>query len=251
MARLIHGLTPTLHCTELWAYSKNSRPGLQKTHSKLAHEIKRIISRSPKLDAATLDELETALIAADLGMAVTRQIVGAVKEALRNPGRRRAGCLRHRHARKWRRAWLRTTAALQRGAGRLDGGVHRRRQWHRQDHDRGKTGVAGSVAKEDRAARGVRHVPRRRHRTAQTLGPAPGSGGHCRRLRRGCGGGRPRRHHRRAGAQGGLPVHRHRGPPAHQAQPDAGIAEAPPRHRQAAARARRTKSCWCSTRRPA
>ena len=62
------------------------KAGLQKTHSKLAHEIKRIISRSPKLDAATLDEIETALIAADLGMAVTRQIVGAVKHLYETQG---------------------------------------------------------------------------------------------------------------------------------------------------------------------
>jgi fused signal recognition particle receptor len=62
------------------------KAGLQKTHSKLAHEIKRIISRSSKLDAATLDELETALIAADLGMAVTGQIVGAVKQLYETQG---------------------------------------------------------------------------------------------------------------------------------------------------------------------
>ena len=62
------------------------KAGLQKTHSKLAHEIKRIVSRSPKLDAATLDDLETALIAADLGMAVTSQIVGAVKRIYETQG---------------------------------------------------------------------------------------------------------------------------------------------------------------------
>jgi fused signal recognition particle receptor len=57
------------------------KAGLARTHSKLVHEIKRIVSRSPKLDSATLDELEAALIAADLGIAVTQQIVVAVKQA--------------------------------------------------------------------------------------------------------------------------------------------------------------------------
>ena len=47
------------------------KAGLQKTHSKLAHEIKRIVTRSPKLDAAGLEELEGALLAADLGPAVS------------------------------------------------------------------------------------------------------------------------------------------------------------------------------------
>jgi fused signal recognition particle receptor len=55
------------------------KAGLQKTHNKLVHEIKRIATRSPKLDAASLQDLEAALIAADLGVAVTAQIMGAVK----------------------------------------------------------------------------------------------------------------------------------------------------------------------------
>jgi fused signal recognition particle receptor len=62
------------------------KAGLQKTHSKLAHEIKRIVTWSPKLDAAGLEELEAALIAADLGMAMTSQIVAAVKQAYETQG---------------------------------------------------------------------------------------------------------------------------------------------------------------------
>jgi fused signal recognition particle receptor len=60
--------------------------GLQKTHSKLVHEIKRIVTRSPKLDAAALEELEAALIAADLGPAVTAQIAAAVKHNYETQG---------------------------------------------------------------------------------------------------------------------------------------------------------------------
>jgi len=62
------------------------KAGLQKTHGELAHEITRIVTRSPKLDAASLEELEAALIAADLGMAVTSQIVAAVKQAYETQG---------------------------------------------------------------------------------------------------------------------------------------------------------------------
>ncbi len=62
------------------------KAGLQKTHSRLTHEIKRIVTRSPRLDAASLDELEAALIAADLGLAVTGQIVAAVKHAYETQG---------------------------------------------------------------------------------------------------------------------------------------------------------------------
>ena len=62
------------------------RAGLQKTHSKLAHEIKRIVTRSPKLEADALEELELALIAADLGLETTQHIVQAVKSAYESQG---------------------------------------------------------------------------------------------------------------------------------------------------------------------
>jgi fused signal recognition particle receptor len=62
------------------------KAGLAKTHSKLTHEIKRIVTRSPKLTGESLEELEHALIAADLGTAMTTQIVGAVKLAYESQG---------------------------------------------------------------------------------------------------------------------------------------------------------------------
>ena len=62
------------------------KAGLQKTHSKLAHELKRIVTRSPKLDAAALEELEAALLGADLGLAVTAQIIAATKHAYETQG---------------------------------------------------------------------------------------------------------------------------------------------------------------------
>jgi fused signal recognition particle receptor len=62
------------------------KAGLQKTHSKLTHEIKRIVTRSPKLEGATLEELEAALIGADLGMAMTTQIIEAVKKNYETQG---------------------------------------------------------------------------------------------------------------------------------------------------------------------
>jgi len=62
------------------------KAGLQKTQSKLTHEIKRIVTRSPKLDASSLEELEAALIGADLGIAMTTQIVDAVKKSYETQG---------------------------------------------------------------------------------------------------------------------------------------------------------------------
>jgi fused signal recognition particle receptor len=62
------------------------RAGLQKTHAKLAHEIKRIVTRSPKLTGGTLEELEGALLGADLGTEMTQQIVAAVQKAYETQG---------------------------------------------------------------------------------------------------------------------------------------------------------------------
>ena len=62
------------------------RAGLQKTHAKLAHEIKRIVTGSPRLTATTLDELEAALLGADLGLPTTHRIIAAVKRAYESQG---------------------------------------------------------------------------------------------------------------------------------------------------------------------
>ena len=62
------------------------KEGLQKTHSKLVHEIKRIVTASPRLTTSSVEELEAALIAADLGMAVTSQIIEAVKKGYETQG---------------------------------------------------------------------------------------------------------------------------------------------------------------------
>ena len=62
------------------------KAGLQKTQSKLTHEIKRIVTRSPKLERGTIEELEAALIGADLGMAMTTQIIEAVKKGYETQG---------------------------------------------------------------------------------------------------------------------------------------------------------------------
>ena len=62
------------------------KAGLQKTHSKLTHELKRIVTRSPRLEAEALEELEAALIAADLGLETTNQIIEAVKKTYETQG---------------------------------------------------------------------------------------------------------------------------------------------------------------------
>ncbi|MGH8024566.1 MAG: signal recognition particle-docking protein FtsY [Limisphaerales bacterium] len=62
------------------------KAGMARTHNKLVHEIKRIVTRSPRLDAAGLEELEAALIGADLGTDMTGQIVDAVRKSYETQG---------------------------------------------------------------------------------------------------------------------------------------------------------------------
>jgi fused signal recognition particle receptor len=63
------------------------KEGLKQTQARLAHEIKRIVTGSPRLTEHSLEELEQALLAADLGAAMTAQIVAAVKRAYETQGR--------------------------------------------------------------------------------------------------------------------------------------------------------------------
>jgi fused signal recognition particle receptor len=63
------------------------KEGLHKTQAKLVHEIKRIVTLSPKLTGSTLEELEAALLGADLGTGMTRQILAEVRKAYETQGR--------------------------------------------------------------------------------------------------------------------------------------------------------------------
>jgi fused signal recognition particle receptor len=63
------------------------RDGLKKSQDKLVHEIRRIVTLSPKLTEATLEELEMALIAADFGTEMSAQIVEAVRKSYESQGR--------------------------------------------------------------------------------------------------------------------------------------------------------------------
>ena len=62
------------------------KEGLQKTHSKLVHEIKRIVTLSPKLTSESAEDLEEVLLGADLGVAMTEQIMTAVKKSYETQG---------------------------------------------------------------------------------------------------------------------------------------------------------------------
>jgi len=68
-------------------FFKKIKDGLSKTHDKLTTEIKRIVTRSPKLTAESLEELEAALLGADLGLAMTQQILDAAQKAYESQGK--------------------------------------------------------------------------------------------------------------------------------------------------------------------
>src|SRR6187455_3227445 len=68
-------------------FFKKIKDGLAKTHDKLTAEITRIVTRSPRLTAESLEELEGALLGADLGVAMTQQILEAARKAYERQGR--------------------------------------------------------------------------------------------------------------------------------------------------------------------
>jgi fused signal recognition particle receptor len=63
------------------------KASLQKTQEKFVHEVKRIVTFSPTITQHSIEELEAALIGADFGMAMTDQIVTAVRKAYETQGR--------------------------------------------------------------------------------------------------------------------------------------------------------------------
>lgn len=56
------------------------KESIGKTRSQLAERVETLLSGERKIDPALLKELETALLAADLGVRTTREILDAVKE---------------------------------------------------------------------------------------------------------------------------------------------------------------------------
>jgi fused signal recognition particle receptor len=58
-----------------------------RTGASLAQEFRRIVTRSPRLTASGAEELEAALLAADLGLPTTREILAAVKSAFESQGK--------------------------------------------------------------------------------------------------------------------------------------------------------------------
>ena len=62
------------------------RHGLQKTSTKLTTEIKRIVTRAPRLDEEALEELEAVLIACDIGVETAMKIVEQTRLAAKESG---------------------------------------------------------------------------------------------------------------------------------------------------------------------
>lgn len=63
------------------------KSAFNRTTTSLSHEIRRIVTRSPRLTAENLDQLESALLQADLGFAMTQQILGTARKAFETQGR--------------------------------------------------------------------------------------------------------------------------------------------------------------------
>ena len=69
---------PPVEESEKQSWSERLKSGLGQSREKLAGALNSVFSRKT-LDEATLDELETALIAADVGMPATLQLIEDVR----------------------------------------------------------------------------------------------------------------------------------------------------------------------------
>jgi fused signal recognition particle receptor len=78
---------PALPLSSSMAFFDKFRDGLKKTQDKLVHELKRIVTLSPRLTSESIEDLEMALIGADFGTAMSSQICDAVRKAYESQGR--------------------------------------------------------------------------------------------------------------------------------------------------------------------
>ena len=194
-------------------------------------------------DDGAWERLEEALIAADVGVPATAELVQRLEA---RGGRRRPD----RAARRGGRRDARRAGDAERRRA-PERRARRRRQRHRQDDDDRQARVSPARARALGDRRGRRHVSRRRRGAARDLG-RPRAGGLRRLGARGRSGGRRLRRDR--GGLGARPRRRrrrHGRPPAHAGEPDGGAGEDPARDRRAGSKARRTRRCSSSTRRPA
>ena len=130
------------------------KAGLQKTHNKLTHEIKRIVTRSPKLDAAAFEDLEASLLGADLGTAITGQIIVAVKQAYETQGNA-GGNVFAVARREVENSLASNKPALRKVPAGLTVVSIVRGQRDRQDYHRRETGAPGASSRGDGLAGGV------------------------------------------------------------------------------------------------
>ena len=56
------------------------KKGLAATREKLGQQVTGVFSRSPKLDPATIEELENTLLSSDVGVAATEQLLSALRK---------------------------------------------------------------------------------------------------------------------------------------------------------------------------
>ena len=159
------------------------RHGLARTSNALSDNLAGALTKR-KLDEDTLDRIEEVLIKADLGVAMAGRIRAAIAKGryergldpdavrevvgVRDRQRARAGgerfCSRSRNP----------PACVPGGRG----------ERHRQDHDHRQDGASVQAQGLERHARRRRYVPRRGHRSAQSVGRARWRGGGRQRGRR-------------------------------------------------------------------
>ena len=158
--------------------------GMKRTSSSLSESVTGLFTKR-RLDAATLEELEDALVRADLGRRHRHaDHRGGVGRTLRPGNRSRRGqgdpCPRGREGARDRRH-----SPRHRPLGQALRDPDGRRERSGQDHHHRQAGAEVPPAGPERHARRRRHVPRRRHRAAEGLGRARRSAGHRPRPRRG------------------------------------------------------------------
>ena len=153
------------------SFFSRMKQAVTRTRESFSSRIGDVVALTRTVDEAALEDLESALLTSDIGVQTTTEILAALRDRARHQAIEGGEELR-----ALLKAQLRAILEAPRNnpvtapAGAAKSHLPRRRQRHRQNHLRGQAGRLVPRPEPHRAALRCRHLSRRGHRAAGSLG---------------------------------------------------------------------------------
>ncbi len=153
------------------SFLERMKEAVTRTRESLSERIEDIASFGKEIDSNTLDELESTLISADLGMATTSSVLDALRAKV---DRKQIGDITELKRVLKEELLKILNVAEARPVRKVDGEpeviLGGRREWHRENHLYRQTRLCPAFPGKDGLAGGGRYIPRGSHRATGDLG---------------------------------------------------------------------------------